>query len=422
MKRKIKAIIQDVIFSDQELFKYSFLIVFATLLGMIINYFFQVIVGRFLGPSDYGIFGSLIAILYIISVFGGAINTSITKISSEFFVKKEITKIKRILRIYSLRFIFIGFILAFLFSFFSSFISDFLKTNELFSIILLGISFPLTFLSSNLFGILRGMQRFKEYAIISVSQPIIKLALALILIFLGFKVSGAIGSVVISGVFVCILAFYYLKDVLKEKEERFDRSLLIKYSLPVFILSFCITAMINLDILLIKNLFSSEESGFYVAASTLSKIVFWISGSLIIVMFPKTASLNISEKSKARKIFRTTIVYTFLISLLFLCITFLFPEFVINFAFGKDFLKAGEIIFLFFVFMSLISISQIILNYDLSINNTKPIYILPIFVFVEILLIYFFHSSLTQVIKNLVLLNFLLLIFLMIFNIKEFLE
>ena len=422
MKRKIKAIIQDVIFSDQELFKYSFLIVFATLLGMIINYFFQVIVGRFLGPSDYGIFGSLIAILYIISVFGGAINTSITKISSEFFVKKEITKIKRILRIYSLRFIFIGFILAFLFSFFSSFISDFLKTNELFSIILLGISFPLTFLSSNLFGILRGMQRFKEYAIISVSQPIIKLALALILIFLGFKVSGAIGSVVISGVFVCILAFYYLKDVLKEKEERFDRSLLIKYSLPVFILSFCITAMINLDILLIKNLFSSEESGFYVAASTLSKIVFWISGSLIIVMFPKTASLNISEKSKARKIFRTTIVYTFLISLLFLFITFLFPEFVINFAFGKDFLKAGEIIFLFFVFMSLISISQIILNYDLSINNTKPIYILPIFVFVEILLIYFFHSSLTQVIKNLVLLNFLLLIFLMIFNIKEFLE
>lgn len=422
MKRKIKAIIQDVIFSDQELFKYSFLIVFATLLGMIINYFFQVIVGRFLGPSDYGIFGSLIAILYIISVFGGAINTSITKISSEFFVKKEITKIKRILRIYSLRFLFIGFILAFLFSFFSSFISDFLKTNELFSIILLGISFPLTFLSSNLFGILRGMQRFKEYAIISVSQPIIKLALALILIFLGFKVSGAIGSVVISGVFVCILAFYYLKDVLKEKEERFDRSLLIKYSLPVFILSFCITAMINLDILLIKNLFSSEESGFYVAASTLSKIVFWISGSLIIVMFPKTASLNISEKSKARKIFRTTIVYTFLISLLFLFITFLFPEFVINFAFGKDFLKAGEIIFLFFVFMSLISISQIILNYDLSINNTKPIYILPIFVFVEILLIYFFHSSLTQVIKNLVLLNFLLLIFLMIFNIKEFLE
>jgi len=422
MKRKIKAIIQDVIFSDQELFKYSFLIVFATLLGMIINYFFQVVVGRFLGPSDYGIFGSLIAILYIISVFGGAINTSITKISSEFFVKKEITKIKRILRIYSLRFLFIGFILAFLFSFFSSFISNFLKTNELFSIILLAISFPLTFLSSNLFGILRGMQRFKEYALISVLQPIIKLALALILIFLGFKVSGAIGSVVISGVFVCILAFYYLKDVLKEKEERFDRSLLIKYSLPVFILSFCITAMINLDILLIKNLFSSEESGFYVASSTLSKIVFWISGSLIIVMFPKTASLNISEKSEARKIFRTTIVYTFLISLLFLFITFLFPEFVINFAFGKDFLKAGEIIFLFFVLMSLISISQIILNYDLSINNTKPIYILPIFVFAEILLIYLFHSSLIQVIKNLVLLNLSLLIFLVISNIKEFFE
>lgn len=422
MKRKFRAIIQDVIFSDQELFRYSFLIVFATMLGMIINYFFQVIVGRFLGPSDYGVFGSLMAILYIISVFGGAINISITKISSEFFVKKETSKIKRIFKTYSLRLLIIGSILSFLFFLFSSSISKFLKTNEIFSIILLAISFPLTFVSSNIFGIMRGMQRFKEYAIISVLQPIIKLALALILISFGFKVSGAIGAIVVSGVFVCFFALYYLKDVLKEKEERFEKTLLIKYSLPVLILSFCITAMINLDILLIKNLFSSEESGFYVAASTLSKIVFWISGSLIIVMFPKTASLNISEKSKARKIFRTTIVYTLLISLAFLFFTFLFPDFVIYFAFGENFLKAGEIIFLFFVLMSLISIIQIILNYDLSIDKIKPIYILPIFVIAEIFLIYSFHSSLLEIIKNLVLLNSFLLILLLAFNVREFLE
>jgi len=422
MRRRIKAIIQDTIFSDQELFRYSFLMVFATMLAMIINYFFQVLVGRFLGPSDYGIFGSLMAILYLISVFGGAINTSITKISSEFFAKKEISKIKRVLTTYSFRLLILGSSLAILLFLFSSYISNFLKTDEFFSIILLAISFPLTFLSSNLFGILRGMQRFKEYAFISVLQPIIKLALALILIFLGFKVSGAVGAVVISGFFVCGLAFYYLKDVLKEKGKRFDKTLLIKYSLPVFILSFCITAMINLDILLVKNLFSSEESGFYVAASTLSKIVFWISGSLIVVMFPKATSLNISEKSKARKIFRTTIIYTLIISFAFLFFTFLFPDFVIYFAFGENFLKASEIIFLFFVLMSLISIIQIILNYDLSIDKIKPIYILPIFVFFEILLIYLFHSSLIQVIKNLVLLNLFLLTFLVIFNIKELFE
>ncbi len=78
-----------------ELLKHSSILFSASIIAGFLNYFFQVLVGRMLGPSDYGVYSSLVALLYIMSVPSSTIQTSISKLVSEY--NPEYEKIKYLL-------------------------------------------------------------------------------------------------------------------------------------------------------------------------------------------------------------------------------------------------------------------------------------------------------------------------------------
>jgi len=66
-------------FRGNELLKHSSILFAASIIAGFLNYLFQVYVGRMLGPSDYGIYSSLVALLYIMSVPSSTIQTSVAK-------------------------------------------------------------------------------------------------------------------------------------------------------------------------------------------------------------------------------------------------------------------------------------------------------------------------------------------------------
>mgnify|MGYP003565942060 CR=1 FL=1 len=59
--------------NHDNLLKHSSIMFIATLIGSACNYLFQLYMGRALGPADYGVFGSLFAIFYILSVLSASI-------------------------------------------------------------------------------------------------------------------------------------------------------------------------------------------------------------------------------------------------------------------------------------------------------------------------------------------------------------
>ena len=80
--------------NNSILIKDNFFIFIAFNLANLIGFFFQFYMGRVLGPSDYGILGTLLALVYLFNVFVLAIQTSIAKFVSDLKVKNEYNKIK----------------------------------------------------------------------------------------------------------------------------------------------------------------------------------------------------------------------------------------------------------------------------------------------------------------------------------------
>lgn len=400
---------------DEKLLKHSALVLSATMIGMIISYFYQLILGRLLGPAEYGIFGSLIAIVYIISVFSGTINTSITKFSSEFAARKEYGKLKTLLVGYSTKLTLIGLLLFLVFSLFSTLIAGALGISSLLSIIIIGLLIPFSLLYAVITGLLRGLQMFTKYSLVSVVQPIAKFAIGIAFVFLGFGVLGAISGVVFSGIIVCIFSFTFLKFLLKEKAERVDKAEIVRYSFPVLVVSLCITLITNIDIILVKYYFFAIDAGLYVAASTLTKVIFWVAGSLITVMFPKVSEMK-EKEIETKKMLTSTMLYIFVFSLLVMLPLLIAPDFITTIIFGHAFAEASKIMLPFAVAILLMSLNNIIVSYNLALKDTRGIYSLIGATILEALLIIMFHDSLMTVVEILILSNLALFLALIISN------
>ena len=134
---------------DNSLIRDGFLLFSATMILNFSSYLFHFYMGRVLGPSDYGILGALLSIVYFISVPFNTIQTTVTKTVSELVVGKNYEKIKyfikRLLKILFL--LSLGLILIFLAS--VKFISGFLgiPVNSLFVLsffILFALLLPIT--------------------------------------------------------------------------------------------------------------------------------------------------------------------------------------------------------------------------------------------------------------------------------------
>ena len=75
-----------------ELFRGSLILFILINLGNLINYLYQIVMARMLGPSDYGILAVLVSLTYIFAVPTIAIQTAVSKKIAILNVKKEYSK------------------------------------------------------------------------------------------------------------------------------------------------------------------------------------------------------------------------------------------------------------------------------------------------------------------------------------------
>src|SRR3990167_7716533 len=81
------------IFAD-ELFKDGAILFIGTLIASGLNFLFHFYAGRVLGPSDYGVFSALLAIVYLGSVATNTVQTGITNIVARFSSKDATPLVK----------------------------------------------------------------------------------------------------------------------------------------------------------------------------------------------------------------------------------------------------------------------------------------------------------------------------------------
>jgi len=395
------------------------IILFLTMFfAYIINYVFHFYVGRTLGPEDYGIFGVLLSLIYIIVMPLMAIQTTLSKYVTELNAKNEKEKLSYLFSRSLKKIGMIGLIISIIFIVVSPILSSFLKINLVSPLVILGASIMFAFLIPVIRGFLQGVQKFKLLGLTFVIESFSKILFGIPLIFIGYGVNGAVAGFALSFLLPLIILFYFIRNIFKGKKEKFKTSEIYRYSFPVLIMLMALTGLYTWDIILIKRFFDPIEAGQYAALSLFGKIIFFATLSISMVMFPKILELNSQNKRPSLLLFKSiliTIFFGFSASLVY----FLIPEFIVNMLFGEEYLVISPLLWIFGLIMTIFSICYLLSYYNIAFYKVKFLYLLIFFNILEILLLIFFHNSINQVLVILLIIMVLLFLSLIAYTLKN---
>lgn len=377
-----------------------------------LNYLYHLIMGRMLGPSFYGELASLISLMGLLGIIPAAVSLVIIKYVSSAKDKKEVAILAswlktKILQASLIFFVFI--IIA------SPFIASFLHINKLSYLFLIGVIFLFSIQALVNRSILQGLLKFKVMVISVLVENGTKLVISVALVYLGFRVGGAMVAFVLSTLLGWYIANSYIRFGFKTNSTNlWDPKPMILFAIPVLVQSFAITSLYSSDVLLVKHFFSSHEAGIYASLSTLGKIIFFGAGPIGSVMFPLVSQRQ-ARKQNYRKIFTLSFFGTGFSALGVLLIYWLFPEYAIRLLYGSAYLEASPLLVWFGIFISLFTLSALLINYGLSLGKTSIVVFPSLAALIQIILIWFFHNTIFTVILISIFVTALLLVFLLIY-------
>lgn len=390
---------------------HSGLMFMATAVVNLSNMLYHLFMVRNLSPADYAAVNSLVAIIVIVSVPIGTIQTGLINFVSKFFAHQQFGKIKYILKEIS-KHISVAIVIVLLALMLgSNAIANFLRIDSATPVILIAWSLLFSALAPISLAGLQGVQKFISLAIIMIIAGSSKLIISAIMVWLHYGLNGAISGFIVSSVLTFFISLFSLRSILKyksESEKGITKELYL-YFLPVGISLFCLTAITNFDVILVKHFFDPIEAGYYSIASLVGKIILFLPGAITMVMFPKTSYLiSQGKKPEALNLVKQSLKYAALLcgSAALVCI--FFTPLIIKLLTGQVYAQSLPLAKMFAIAMFFFAMFSIILYYQLSSGSTSFIYPLVFFTILQLALIFIFHNTLMQVISILAINSFML--------------
>ncbi len=400
-----------------EFTKNGVIIFVASIITGFFNYIYQIYMGRTLGPEDYGTFGALFSVFYIVGVVSQTLGTSTTNFVARFigegkqigfFIKGSIK-----------RFAVIGIIVSIIFLILTKDIKLLFKMRDSGPIFVLIFILFLQWLSPITGGILRGAKRFFAMSFVGVTDSFFKMVVGILLVTWGLGISGALAGVVIGALIGFVISSIFIQRYMKYNnpyEPDFEFSSFYIYSFPVMIVMIGLSIPSNIDVILVKHYFPPFEAGIYASIAILGKIVLFVSGAIGTMMFPIIVEKHV-RKEDGKRVLKKSLLYTGILSGSVALIYIIFPGIIVT-TFGEKYEMGVDLMGLYGVGIFLFSLITIIVNYHLAMKNTRYVVIFTIFVSLEIMMMMRFHSSILNIVSILVITNLILAITSMIYTFR----
>lgn len=379
-----------------------------------LNYLYHLVIGRMLGPSFYGELAALISLMGLLGIIPSSLSLVVIKYVSGAKNEKEAAALIHWLKtkVFQASLIFSIFIIVI-----SPALVSFLHINKLSYIFLIAASslFAIQTLLNR--SILQGLLKFKEMIFSVFLENGAKLVISVTLVYLGFRVGGAMLAFVLAAMLGFLVTNHYLK-IQPKKESKLSLNFkpMFFFTIPVIVQTFASTSLYSSDLLLVKHFFSSHDAGLYASLSTLGKIIFFGAGPIGSVMFPLVSQRK-AKKQSYKKIFILSFLGTVILASAVLLIYKFFPEYAIRLLYGSAYIETSHLLIWFGIFISLFTLSSLLINYGLSLGKTTVVIFPAIAALLQIILIWFFHASLFIVVLISIIVTALLLVALLIYSI-----
>ena len=294
--------------------------------GIVLNYVFQLVSGRWLSAHDYADMQALFALLTIISVPAGAVTMIVSQMAATSTGSAE----KNIKQIYKRNIIYAIYAGA-LVSALSSLVFIFIKSDLGLSysdMMIISVVGGIGYITALYVGLLQGLEKFFEFSFSLFLGTIFKLVFGLLFIYLGYKTFGAMLGLLISGTLATAYMHFILnknnaKEPLSENtknkedntEEKKKISEQIKinnnlninfkeikekfgYAFNIIIINIFLAVFVSADIIFAKYILAPDLVAVYAYISVIGKLPLYVLLSITQVMFPLYARSNIKDSLK----------------------------------------------------------------------------------------------------------------------------
>lgn len=256
------------------------LISWSWIIAWLLNYMYHPIMLKFLSLEQFWEFWTLVWMFNILSLFVWGFTYFLTKeISSN---KDNYEKIKHIFLSSTKFFLLLGIIVYIIFLLFSPIIAWFIKV-EIPLVILVWTVLLTSFTWASISAWLMWLKKFSFLWINSVIWPVLKLIVWVLLVYLWFWVYWALLWFIAAWILWFIISFFYLLNVLKNYKKIWNTKDLLKDFLSnkkeiinFFLVSLLYAFFMNIDVILIKNIFNSEIAWIYAWVSVLWKFLIYL--------------------------------------------------------------------------------------------------------------------------------------------------
>jgi O-antigen/teichoic acid export membrane protein len=249
-------------------------------------------------------------------------------------------------------------------------------------------------------GLMQGRYDFRPLAFNFVTEVLVKLGGAVILMFAGFGVPGVVAAIVAS----VIVAYLFASP---RREHAVYSGALLPAAMGEGIQAsvFFVGQVIinNLDIILVKHFFSATQAGVYAAVALVGRVVYMLSWSVVSGMFPFSAGVR-SEERDGRAVLGPALLLVVLISSLFTLGIWAAPPRLWHAVLGAGFPLGGHstytsLLVLYAATTGIYSLSVVLMSYEISRKIGNVSWLQLGFSVAIVAGIYLFHQSLYSVIS-----------------------
>lgn len=385
--------------AGNKVLRSSALLWVGTMVSNVSNYAFHLVMGRFLGPENYGVLASIVSILYYLMVPTTTIAIIVMKFTAEYEIEKAPGKIRSLLIRLTKQLLAVSAILFVLMAVTSPLMARFLNLDSYIPVLLLSSVVLVTYVLPINRGILQGQQKFGLLSLTMILETAVKITVGISLVLAGFSVNGAIIGIVSAMVVAYAFSFIPLRKIFRETSAGIAAMRDIwKYSIPVFVTLLCLNSYYSIDIILVKHFLPAIDAGHYSGLSILGKIVVFASLAIVGVMFPIVAGRHKAEQKHSHILAYTLALVGFVSGGIVVAYA-IAPEFLIKILFGIKYLPVAPYLPMFGAAMLMLSLSGALANYYLAINKTFFVYMMAAVAIVQVVALWFFHGSLTVIVN-----------------------
>src|SRR5258708_26027436 len=403
---------------NNHFFQGSFLVTVSTFFVSLLNYGFNLLMARGLSLSDYGELISVLSYIILLTIPFGAFGTILVKRIGAVDPSERrhyATSVERWLYGNVLRATPLLLIVGGMGYWLLNANSNLKMTSVIFILIM-----ALCTLLLNIY--FYSLQAYKEFLIYGVYLTVIALFR-----FLGgaaiIHIQGGLTFVYILAVVLTLCQIIWGHFLIRKKHpqktlniqfQKVTTYLRRKSILIPALATFGILGLANVDVILVKKLMTGSEAGLYGAVTLLAKIIFYVTSPILSVGYIFFTGQE--HKHQAESLLLIIAGLVLAAGLAAIGFYTLFSSFVIHLFFDQRFNALQSILWLSGVYGTLYSIVTVFSNYFISKNSffsTLPLLALAF----QVIAIYFFHSSLAQVLLvNNALLGTLLFIYIIAFS------